>query len=94
MSSAATLPVALQCAHRAKPLRKDMVDFGIPLFANIHLCGSVLKEVFFCMAISKILYGAVPAPGAMVLFCVLLGKVTDMYTIAERMTGADKVIRP
>ena len=23
-----------------------------------------------------------------------LGKVTDMYTIAERMTGADKVIRP
>ena len=25
------------------------------------------------MAISKILYGAVPAPGAMVLFCVLLG---------------------
>ena len=73
MSSAATLPVALQCAHRAKPLRKDMVDFGIPLFANIHLCGSVLTEVFFCMAISKILYGAVPAPGAMVLFCVLLG---------------------
>ena len=46
MSSAATLPVALQCAHRAKPLRKDMVDFGIPLFANIHLCGSVLTEVF------------------------------------------------
>ena len=73
MSSAATLPVALQCAHRAKPLRKDLVDFGIPLFANIHLCGSVLTEVFFCMAISKILYGAVPAPGAMVLFCVLLG---------------------
>ena len=67
MSSAATLPVALQCAHRAKPLRKDLVDFGIPLFANIHLCGSVLTEVFFCMAISKILYGAVPAPGAMVL---------------------------
>ena len=63
MSSAATLPVALQCAHRAKPLRKDLVDFGIPLFANIHLCGSVLTEVFFCMAISKILYGAVPAPG-------------------------------
>ena len=73
MSSAATLAVALQCAGKAKPLRKDMVQFGIPLFANIHLCGSVLTEVFFCMAISKILYGAVPAPGAMVLFCVLLG---------------------
>ena len=73
MSSAATLAVALQCAGKAKPLRKDMVQFGIPLFANIHLCGSVLTEVFFCMTISKILYGAVPAPGTMVLFCVLLG---------------------
>lgn len=60
MSSAATLAVALQCAGKAKPLRKDMVQFGIPLFANIHLCGSVLTEVFFCMTISKILYGAVP----------------------------------
>ena len=25
---------------------------------------------------------------------LMVGKVTDMYTIAERMTGADKVIRP
>ena len=55
MSSAATLAVALQCASKAKPLRKDLVNFGIPLFANIHLCGSVLTEVFFCRAISKIL---------------------------------------
>ena len=38
MSSAATLAVALQCAGKAKPLRKDMVSFGIPLFSNIHLC--------------------------------------------------------
>ena len=53
MSSAATLAVALQCASKAKPLRKDLVSFGIPLFANIHLCGSVLTEVFFCMAISE-----------------------------------------
>ena len=39
MSSAATLAVALRCAHKSKVLRSDMVDFGIPLFANIHLCG-------------------------------------------------------
>jgi len=58
MSSAATLAVALDCARKSKVLRKDMVSFGIPLFANIHLCGSVLTEVFFCMTISKILYGA------------------------------------
>ena len=73
MSSAATLAVALQRAEKCKPLRKDMVQFGIPLFANIHLCGSVLTEVFFCMTVSKILYGTVPTPGTMILFCVLLG---------------------
>ena len=67
------LAVALQCAGKAKPLRKDMVQFGIPLFANIHLCGSVLTEVFFCMTISKMLYGSIPSPGTMVLFCLLLG---------------------
>ena len=73
MSSAATLGVALQCAGKAKPLRKDMVQFGIPLFANIHLCGSVLTEVFFCMTISQILYGKLPSIPTMLLFCILLG---------------------
>lgn len=74
MSSAATLAIALRCAKKSEPtLRGDMVDFGIPLFANIHLCGSVLTEVFFVMTISKILYGAVPSVGTMLLFCLLLG---------------------
>ncbi len=73
MSSAATLAVALECANKAKTLRKDMVGFGIPLFANIHLCGSVLTEVFFCMTISKILTGSLPGLPNMILFCLLLG---------------------
>ena len=73
MSSAATLAVALDCARKSKVLRKDMVSFGIPLFANIHLCGSVLTEVFFVMTISKMLYGSIPSVGTMVLFCLLLG---------------------
>ena len=73
MSSAATLSVALSCAKKAKTLRSDMVDFGIPLFANIHLCGSVLTEVFFVMVVSKILYGQLPSMGSMILFCLLLG---------------------
>ncbi len=72
MSSAATLSVALQCAHKSKVLRKDMVDFGIPLFANIHLCGSVLTETFFCMIVSLVLTGALPSVGTMILFCALL----------------------
>ncbi len=73
MSSAATLAVALNCARKSPVLRKDMVNFGVPLFANIHLCGSVLTEVFFVMTISKMLYGQLPELKTMVLFCLLLG---------------------
>ena len=73
MSSAATLSVALKCAQKSKVLRDDMVEFGVPLFANIHLCGSVLTEVFFVMIVSKVLYGELPAVGTLILFCVLLG---------------------
>lgn len=72
MSSAATLAVALRCARKSKVLRENMVDFGVPLFANIHLCGSVLTEVFFCMIVSKVLYGTLPDIQTLVLFCVLL----------------------
>lgn len=64
---------AWEGARKSKVLRKDMVNFGIPLFANIHLCGSVLTEVFFVMTVSKILYGELPSVGMMVLFCMLLG---------------------
>lgn len=73
MSSAATLAVALECARRSSVLRRDLTDFGIPLFANIHLCGSVLTEVFFVMTVSQVLYGRLPTPATMVLFCFLLG---------------------
>jgi len=73
MSSAATLPVALGCARKSDALRRDMLDFGIPLFANIHLCGSVLTETFFVMTVSQTLYGTLPSPTTLALFCLLLG---------------------
>lgn len=74
MSSAATMAVALEGAKRAvPPLREDMVNFGIPLFSNIHLCGSVLTETFFVMVVSQILYHQLPSVGTMVAFCLLLG---------------------
>lgn len=73
MSSAATLAIALKCALKSSILRKDLVNFGIPLFANIHLCGSVLTEVFFVMVVSQVLYGTLPTVGTMILFCSLLG---------------------
>ncbi|MGL4571665.1 MAG: dicarboxylate/amino acid:cation symporter [Clostridium sp.] len=73
MSSAATLPVALECARKSKALREDIVDFAVPLCANIHLCGSVLTEVFFIMTVSQILYGKLPSLSTMILFILLLG---------------------
>lgn len=73
MSSAATLPVSLKCAGKSDVLSKKSVDFGVPLFANIHLCGSVLTEVFFVMIVSQILYGTLPSISNMLLFVVLLG---------------------
>ena len=73
MSSAATLPVALTCAKKSKVLRPDIINFGVPLFANIHLCGSVLTEVFFVITVSQILYGKLPSIPSMILFIVLLG---------------------
>ena len=73
MSSAATLSVALDCANKSKVLRKDLVGFGIPLFANIHLCGSVLTETFFCFIIHYIIFGNLPSVSTMVLFIILFG---------------------
>lgn len=73
MSSAATLPVSLKCAKKSPVLKGDVVDFAIPLFSNIHLCGSILTEVFFVMTVSLMLYGALPAISTMVLFILLLG---------------------
>src|SRR5699024_7189999 len=73
MSSAATLPVALESARQSSVLDEDVVYFAIPLGSTIHLCGSVLTETFFVMAISQILYGQLPSIGHMILFGILLG---------------------
>ena len=73
MSSAATLGVALECAKKSGQLGDDAVDFCIPLFNNIHLCGSALTEVFFVCAVSKVLYGALPTTGSLLLLIILLG---------------------
>ena len=73
MSSAAALPIALKCAHKSKVLKKEIVDFAIPLCSTIHLCGSVLTETFFVMTVSQLVYGHLPSVGSMIQFIVLLG---------------------
>ncbi|MDD7463074.1 MAG: dicarboxylate/amino acid:cation symporter [Anaerococcus sp.] len=73
MSSAATLSVALKSAAKAKTLDPKIRDFVVSLCSNTHLCGSVLTETFFVMAVSQILYGKLPSTGQMILFIILLG---------------------
>lgn len=73
MSSAATLGVALNCAHKSPILRKEISDVTIPLFANIHLCGSILTETVFVMTVSQLLYGSMPNFFTLALFILLLG---------------------
>lgn len=73
MSSAATLGVALNCAHKSPILRREISDVTIPLFANIHLCGSILTETVFVMTVSQLLYGTTPSFFTLALFIMLLG---------------------
>lgn len=73
MSSAATLGVALECARKSPVLRREISDVTIPLFANIHLCGSILTETVFVLTVSQMLYGSMPDVFSIVLFIMLLG---------------------
>lgn len=73
MSSAATLGVALDCASKSPVLDKKVREFAVPLFSNIHLCGSILTEVFFIMVVSQLLYGTMPEWSTLTMFILLLG---------------------
>ena len=73
MSSAATLGVALNCAHKSPIFRKEISDVAVPLFANIHLCGSILTETVFVMTVSQLLYGSMPNFFTLTIFILLLG---------------------
>ena len=71
-SSAATEKDSLDASKKCDALGQSLTKEAIPLFSQIHHCGSVLAEVFFAMMISRVLYGSVPAPGTMVIFSILL----------------------
>ena len=71
-SSAAADRYSRKAAASCPSLIQSLSKEAIPIFSQIHHCGSVLAEVFFAMMISRILYGSVPAPSNMVIFSVLL----------------------
>ncbi|GHV40639.1 sodium:dicarboxylate symporter family protein [Bacteroidia bacterium] len=72
-SSAASLGVAIEETKKSPLLRPDIRNFAIPLFGNIHFVGSILDVVFLSLAVSQLLYGAMPGLDKMLIFIPLLG---------------------
>ncbi|MGP9680393.1 MULTISPECIES: dicarboxylate/amino acid:cation symporter [unclassified Brachybacterium] len=72
-SSAATIPVTIECAKR-NGIPDAIADFVVPLCATIHLAGSTLKITTFAVAI-MIVTGMPLHVGALVGFVFMLGVV-------------------
>ena len=73
MSSAATLPVQLECAHKVPFLRKDTVNFCIPLFNIAHLCGAAMAITMSAVTVSVLTTGQAPSLATFFPFILLLG---------------------
>jgi Na+/H+-dicarboxylate symporter len=71
-SSAVSLGVAIKTTQKSDVLRSDVRDFSIPLFANIHFCGSVFDITLLVIVVSQVLYGYAPAPITFAVFIPLL----------------------
>ncbi|KGO12643.1 sodium:proton antiporter [Clostridium botulinum] len=70
-SSAASIPVNLQCAKK-NDLSNDVVDFVIPLCATIHLAGDTITLVLGAMGI-MLMSGQVPTAAIMIPYIFMLG---------------------
>ncbi|MGU8655050.1 dicarboxylate/amino acid:cation symporter [Clostridium perfringens] len=70
-SSAATIPVTLNCTKENK-VDEDVADFVIPLGATINLAGDTITLVLASMAVMY-MKGQVPTFSIMVPFIVMLG---------------------
>ncbi|MEI7580273.1 MAG: cation:dicarboxylase symporter family transporter [bacterium] len=67
MSSVATLPVSIACAEKNTGNR-SLVQFAMPILANIHLMGDAVCVPLFALATMKLFFGVVPALGVYVVF--------------------------
>lgn len=70
-SSAATIPVTLECA-RKNNIREEVLDFVIPLGATIHLAGDTITLVLTSMALMY-MRGQIPTLELMLPFILMLG---------------------
>jgi Na+/H+-dicarboxylate symporter len=73
MSSAATLPVALECARKAPFLRRETVDFAMPIVGLAHSPGAAAAITMSALVVSILTKGTMPAFWDFVPFMILLG---------------------
>lgn len=75
MSSAATIPVTLQCAKN-NDVNEDVANFTVPLCATTHLAGSTITIVSCTVAV-MVLHSSLAIPSFMVVlpFILMLGIV-------------------
>jgi Na+/H+-dicarboxylate symporter len=73
MSSAATLPVALECAGKVPFIRKESVNFGIPLFNIAHLPGAAAAITMSALTVTILTKGTIPTIWDFLPFIILLG---------------------
>jgi len=102
MSSAATLPVALDCAHKVPFLKKESVNFCIPLFNVVHLSGAAAAITMSAMVVTILTKGQTPSLETFLPFIILLGfievaavgvpggSVTAALGILESTLGLDQ----
>jgi Na+/H+-dicarboxylate symporter len=102
MSSAATLPVALDCAQKVPFLKKESVDFGIPLFNIAHLSGAAIAITMSAITVTILTKGQTPSLETFLPFMLLLGfievaavgvpggSVTAALGILETVLGLDQ----
>lgn len=75
MSSAATIPVALQ-ATKNNGVKEDVANFTVPLCATIHLSGSTITIVTCAMAVISMQNGLdMPSFATILPFILMLGVV-------------------
>jgi Na+/H+-dicarboxylate symporter len=75
MSSAATMPIALESAKKVDYMDEEVADFVIPLCNTVHLAGAAMTITISAITVSLLTTGQMPPVGIMVQFIILLGVI-------------------
>lgn len=64
--------LAFDCIKKSKIVSQETADFALPMFCNIHLCGSVISELFLVVTTYYFFFHQLPDVGSLILLAVLV----------------------